>query len=105
MPTPTSAASPSPRPDGGATRGSHWHDDATCFGEDPELFFPVGTNGPAVWQAQEAKTVCRRCPVAAPCLTWALENGVEHGIWGGHTEEERRALRRRRARGRVRRFT
>ena len=105
MPAASSAASPSPRPTSGATRGPHWHDDAICLAEDPELFFPVGTNGPAIWQAQEAKTVCRRCPVAAPCLTWALENGIEHGIWGGHTEEERRALRRRRSRGRIRRIT
>lgn len=103
MPAAFSAASPSPRPASGAARGSSWHENAVCLTEDPELFFPVGTDGSARWQAEEAKTVCRRCPVVAPCLTWALENRVEHGVWGGHTQEERRVLRRRRARGRIRR--
>ena len=100
----SSATSPSSRLASGDRRGYHWRDDAVCVAEDPELFFPLGTNGPAVWQAQEAKAVCRRCPVAAPCLAWAMENGVEHGVWGGYTEEERRAMRRRQARGRTRRF-
>ena len=78
-----------------------WRDSAACLNRDPELFFPPGTTGPAVFQAEQAKTVCRRCPVTAQCLTWALEAGVEHGVWGGQTEEERRAMIRRRARSRV----
>ena len=55
----------------------------------------IGTTGPAVWQAEEAKTVCRQCPVTTECLAWAFEARVEHGIWGGLTEDERRRLRRR----------
>jgi WhiB family redox-sensing transcriptional regulator len=78
-----------------------WQHNAACLTEDPELFFPIGSTGPAVWQAEEAKTVCRRCPVMTQCLTWALDTGIEHGVWGGQTEEERRALRRRRARARI----
>jgi hypothetical protein len=27
------------------------------------------------------------------CLAWALNHGVAGGIWGGATEEERRAIR------------
>jgi WhiB family redox-sensing transcriptional regulator len=32
--------------------------------------------------------------VTTPCLRWALGLGQVSGIWGGTTEEERRALRR-----------
>ena len=98
----SNAAGPFLRPAGGVGSASNWRDGAACLGEDPELFFPVATTGSGFWQAEEAKTVPRRCPVLASCLTWALENGVEHGVWGGHTEGERRALRRRRARGTIR---
>lgn len=69
-----------------------WRHHAACRDEDPELFFPVGNDGPALLQVAEAKTVCRRCPVAATCLTWALESGQDAGVWGGMSEDERRAL-------------
>ena len=94
----TRAAAPPRGPTGPLTHGASWQDRSACLDEDPELFFPIGTTGPALWQAEEAKTVCRRCPVLAQCLTWALETRVEHGIWGGQTEDERRALRRRQGR-------
>jgi len=79
-----------------------WRHRAICRDEDPELFFPVGTSGPAVAQIQEAKAVCARCPVASECLAWALESGQDAGVWGGMSEEERRALKRRKARTRTR---
>lgn len=75
-----------------------WFGDAACQGEDPELFFPVGTS--AVLQLAEAKWVCARCPVQGPCLEWALLTGAEYGVWGGLSEDERRTLRRRAARSR-----
>jgi len=60
-----------------------WRHRAICRDEDPELFFPVGTSGPALLQIAEAKTVCRRCPVVSECLTWALESGrIEPGDAG-----------------------
>lgn len=71
-----------------------WRHDAACREEPPELFFPVGTSGPALAQTAEAKAVCRRCPVVADCLAWALESGQDAGIWGGMSEDERRVLRR-----------
>jgi WhiB family redox-sensing transcriptional regulator len=77
-----------------------WRHRAICRDEDPELFFPVGTSGPALLQIAEAKTVCRRCPVVTECLTWALESGQDAGVWGGMSEDERRALKRRNARTR-----
>ena len=75
-----------------------WRERAACRGENPELFFPVGTSGPALQQIEQAKAICRRCPVVAECLAAALEHGEDAGIWGGLTAEERRVIRHGRAR-------
>ncbi|MEV7076657.1 WhiB family transcriptional regulator [Streptomyces sp. NPDC093990] len=71
---------------------------AACVGEDPELFFPVGDTGSALLQIEEAKAVCRRCPLIESCLQGALERGEKAGVWGGLSEQERRSLKRRQAR-------
>ncbi|MBB4929945.1 WhiB family redox-sensing transcriptional regulator [Lipingzhangella halophila] len=73
-----------------------WRYHAACRDEDPELFFPIGNSGPALIQIEEAKDVCRSCPVTNSCLQWALESGQDSGVWGGMSEDERRALKRRR---------
>ncbi|MFI2374519.1 WhiB family transcriptional regulator [Streptomyces sp. NPDC018964] len=73
----------------------NWRERAACRTEDPDLFFPIGTTGPALMQAEQAKAVCRRCPVREPCLRWALDTGQSIGVWGGTSETERRALKRR----------
>jgi len=80
----------------------NWRQSAACRNEDPELFFPIGTSGPAILQEQEAKAVCERCPVTEECLQWALENNQESGVWGGLDENERRTIRRRNAKARSR---
>lgn len=72
-----------------------WQHRAACRGEEPELFFPIGSTGPAKLQAEEAKRVCRSCDVREQCLAWALEYGQDHGVWGGMGEEERRELKKR----------
>jgi WhiB family redox-sensing transcriptional regulator len=69
-----------------------WRSRSACLDEDPELFFPIGNTGPAILQIEEAKQVCRRCEVREQCLAWALEAG----------QDERRALKRRNARARIR---
>lgn len=81
-----------PGTDAGAAR-EDWRAWAACRGEDPELFFPVASLGPA-YQAQvmAAKAVCRRCPVRSSCLAEALRR-MPYGIAGGLTEQERRHLR------------
>ncbi|MEP7023956.1 MAG: WhiB family transcriptional regulator [Actinomycetota bacterium] len=79
-----------------------WRHLAACIDEDPELFFPIGNTGPALDQIEEAKLVCQRCPVLEPCLEWALDSGQDAGVWGGLSEDERRALKRRTARVRAR---
>ncbi len=78
-----------------------WRHAALCRDEDPELFFPIGTSGPAARQVAEAKIVCRRCSVVDDCLSWALETGQDAGVWGGTSEDERRALKRRGVRAAV----
>jgi WhiB family redox-sensing transcriptional regulator len=75
-----------------------WRHEAACLEEDPELFFPIGDTGPAALQIEEAKAVCRRCPVVETCLDWALETGQDAGVWGALSEKERRALVRRQRR-------
>jgi WhiB family redox-sensing transcriptional regulator len=79
-----------------------WRHRAACRDEDPELFFPIGNTGPALVQIEEAKQVCRRCPVTDACLSWALASGQDAGVWGAMSEDERRALKRRNARARAR---
>ncbi|MEV1048692.1 WhiB family transcriptional regulator [Streptomyces sp. NPDC049916] len=80
---------------------TNWGTHAACRDEDPDLFFPVGTTGPAIVQAEEAKAVCHRCPVMNECLDWALDSGQDHGVWGGTDENERRRIQRRAARRRL----
>lgn len=65
---------------------------AACADEDPELFFPITHGGPAVAQTERAKAVCAGCPVRDECLAWALEAGMDYGIFGGRTADERRAI-------------
>lgn len=77
-----------------------WRHRARCLSEDPELFFPIGNTGPALIQIEQAKAVCRQCEVIDTCLKWAIDNGQDSGVWGGMSEEERRALKRRTARAR-----
>jgi WhiB family transcriptional regulator, redox-sensing transcriptional regulator len=73
---------------------SDWRNVAACRDTDPDLFFPVGTTGPAIEQIDNAKAVCRTCEAQVPCLEFALTTNQDSGVWGGTSEEERRKLRR-----------
>ena len=81
-----------------------WVHRARCRNEDPELFFPIGTTGPAAIQIDRAKAVCMQCEVRSECLEWAMVTGQDAGVWGGLSEEERRALRRARRRSELARM-
>ncbi len=70
-----------------------WRGLGACLEEDPELFFPLSPRGPGQEQIALAKQVCGRCGVTEACLSFALSSGQEFGVWGGLSEEERRALR------------
>ncbi len=76
-----------------------WASQGACRDEDPELFFPISSAAFAPAQVARAKAVCARCRVTAQCLGYALATSQDGGVWGGTTEEERRALRQQRARG------
>ena len=71
-----------------------WRDLSACRDTSPDLFFPVGTTGPAIEQIAQAKAVCATCEVQAPCLEYAMVTNQDSGVWGGTSEEERRKLRR-----------
>lgn len=67
-----------------------WRKRAGCRNEDPEMFFPVGDSGQSQRQAAEAEEFCNLfCPVVAQCLRWALNNRIEHGVWGGMSAKKR----------------
>jgi len=73
-----------------------WRLSAICKDSNAELFFPIGSTGHALEMIDSAKSVCGKCPVAEPCLQFALDTNQEAGVWGGYTEEERRIIRRER---------
>jgi WhiB family transcriptional regulator, redox-sensing transcriptional regulator len=75
-----------------------WRESAACRDADTELFFPIGSTGPAVAEISRAKAICAGCPVRQACLTYALATNQAYGIWGGYDENERRAMRRRQQR-------
>ena len=84
---------PWPYPPSPATE-ERWRLAAACDGADPEMFFPVGSGGPAQEATARAKAICARCPVEQECRAWALVTNQQYGIWGGLDEEERRQVRR-----------
>lgn len=55
--------------------------------DNPDDLFPSG-------KAQKVTTqVCAGCLLRVQCLTEAMEREIDHGVWGGLTVRERRALR------------
>lgn len=70
-----------------------WRKRAACREMEPDLFFPVGTTGPALVQIEESKRICSICEVRRECLEFALTTNQESGVWGGTSEEERKILR------------
>jgi WhiB family redox-sensing transcriptional regulator len=71
-----------------------WRHDAACREATPEAaegFFAFDNEAELI---AAAKQVCAGCPVTEQCRTWAMDHGQDHGVWGGLTADERRALRR-----------
>lgn len=64
-----------------------------CRGLDPSIFYPDDDD-----EAEIAKDVCAECGVRAACLEHALSRREKVGVWGGHTERERRRIIRQRRR-------
>jgi WhiB family redox-sensing transcriptional regulator len=64
-----------------------WMARGKCRDLDPTIFFPSDGIG-----VQVASRICAECPMKAPCLEYALANRVDHGVWGGTSERERRRI-------------
>lgn len=75
-------------------RADGWRSAAECAGGgDKDLFYPNGWQSRAAKaQVEEAKWLCRRCSVRDECLSEALANNEQEGMWGGLTPTERRDL-------------
>lgn len=68
-----------------------WVDDAACRELETALFYPTSGRRPS-----EALAVCSECSVRSDCLEYALTNHQHWGVWGGMTERQRFAEKRRR---------
>ncbi|MCL4442676.1 MAG: WhiB family transcriptional regulator [Actinobacteria bacterium] len=68
-----------------------WMADAKCKDMDPDIFFPNDGVG-----VQVAQRICAECNVRLQCLEYALAGHIDHGVWGGASERERRRILRRR---------
>jgi WhiB family redox-sensing transcriptional regulator len=73
----------------------NWDAEAACQSVEPDVFFP---DPEGLAEETAAKVVCRGCPVRTQCLEFALAARLDHGVWGGLSENERRSLRRSRQR-------
>lgn len=71
-----------------------WMLHARCRGASPTEFFPSDGLG-----VESAQHICEACSVRSECLEYALLNRIEHGVWGGASERERRRILRRRREG------
>ena len=68
-----------------------WMQDGNCREHPPEVFFPSDGVGVIT-----ARRICSTCPVQDTCLEYALEHRIDHGVWGGASERERRRMLKRR---------
>lgn len=71
-----------------------WMVGAHCAQTDPEAFFPDKGDS-----TRAAKAMCASCDVTTQCLQYALDNHERFGVWGGHSERERRKILRARENG------
>ena len=65
-----------------------WQDLAACAEVDGDLFFPNESTPSSL-----ARALCRECPVTVECLSVAMVERIEFGIWGGLNVSQRRLLR------------
>lgn len=61
--------------------------EGNCNNYPPAVFFPSDGVGVEV-----AKKICDTCPVQAACLEYALDARIDHGVWGGASERQRRRI-------------
>jgi WhiB family redox-sensing transcriptional regulator len=64
-----------------------WMSQGKCRDIPPATFFPSDGVGVEV-----ARRICVDCKVKRLCLEYALQNRIDHGVWGGTSERERRRI-------------
>jgi WhiB family redox-sensing transcriptional regulator len=64
-----------------------WMAKGNCAAQHPDTFFPSDGVGVEV-----AKKICDGCPMQERCLEYALRNRIDHGVWGGCSERQRRRM-------------
>jgi WhiB family redox-sensing transcriptional regulator len=70
---------------------TEWMQRGLCREIPPAVFFPSDGVG-----VEAARRICANCPVKEPCLEYALAFRIDHGVWGGCSERERRRILKRR---------
>ncbi len=71
--------------------GTEWMLVGNCQDYSPSTFFPSDGVG-----VDAARAICQDCPVIDRCREYALAERIEHGVWGGCSERERRRILKRR---------
>lgn len=72
-----------------------WQEHGLCRSIDAGVFFPPVHFEPKPEREAreaEAKAICAQCPVRVECLEWALDAEEQFGIWGGHSELDRKHI-------------
>lgn len=86
--TPSAPTSDNPRP---ASRrrppDRAWMDDGACYGKGTDRWYPERRS-----PDPDVVATCRTCPVAGPCLDYAIATRQRYGVWGGLTTVERGRL-------------
>lgn len=71
-----------------------WMKDGLCYGSNLDFFPSKGVN------IKDHRDMCRECPVRRDCAAFAIwgppdyEDLYDHGVWGGLSVNERKAIRR-----------
>ena len=66
---------------------TEWMANGLCAEKHPSIFFPSDGVG-----VEKARKICNECPMQTPCLEYALRNRIDHGVWGGTSERQRRRI-------------
>ena len=68
-----------------------WQSRGLCVGLSAELFFPEEEPHKLIRRQREeqAKKICRACPVLQICREHALRTPERFGVWGALTTRER----------------
>ena len=69
-----------------------WMWEGNCLSVGVAPFYPEPQPGrPNTKAAAEALATCKGCPVIEECFLYAMRNREEWGVWGGTTQQQRRA--------------